>query len=575
MSISSTTGMPPPRSPEPLVPSGGRTSTAPPTPQTQLAVAGAPPSRVAAFVDGAAGMARRVGLPQATAAVGGSSVAQALGGLASAVVKPAVSLAVDVVATGIKGVKQASQPSASSQPLQAALGGNLAQADAQMSAHEQAVAYGKHSAQMLDRVLPFVLSVARIGVAGTSMAFGLGRNSGLAAGDAAGRAQRGAEQSGGLISGSAAPAATLSSQAVGQSVASGVQQWALGSVTGAAGNLAGQFLVAPVLNLIPRQFNPIDARAVVPEETVALMNQLKPGSGNELRDQVKANQGEITNITSESNVRLGQISFDAVTAGRFAIQGATPLGVAGQVTVGLAVSATAGAAIGATMGVRQSVATMDIPDIQALREAAASAPADGAAALAQVKTNAVPLFFAKHMGAAAPAQGGEGALDIETGHAVVASSEEQRGRMAEILKTVGNGLTSMVSVPAAAVQQAFIAGPLHEPLPTTPGAQSASTLSRIGHTADNVVASGVRRAGEMAAATVATSTMSTVSTMLAGAVDGPAKRAVLALGNAVGIHTAIKPWFDALAGGIPAGDNAMKAKRQESVNTQATQGLPR
>ena len=100
-------------------------------------------------------------------------------------------------------------------------------------------------------------------------------------------------------------------------------------------------------------------------------------------------------------------------------------------------------------------------------------------------------------------------------------------------------------------------------------------MSRIGHTADNVVASGVRRAGGMAAATVATSAMSTVSTMLAGAVDGPAKRAVLALGNAVGIHTAIKPWFDSLAGGIPAGDNAMKAKRQESVNTQATQGLPR
>jgi len=574
MSMSITTGATPTRSPDPIVPPGGRTSTAPSTPQTQVAIEGAPPSRVTAFAEGAASMARRVGLPQVTAAVLDSSTAQALGGLASAVVKPVASLAVDVVATGIKGVKQASQPSASSQPLQTALSGNLAEANAQMGAHEQAVEYGKHSAQMLDRVLPFVLQVARIGVAGTSMAFGLGRNSGLAAGDAAGRDQRGAEQAGGFLSGSTAPATTLSLQSMGQSALAGAAQWALGSVTGAVGNLAGQFLVAPVLNLMPRQFNPIDARAVVPDETVTLMNQLKPGSGNELRDQVKANQGEISNISSKSNVLLGQISFDAVTAGRFAIQGATPLGVAGQVTVGLAVSATAGAAIGAVMGVRQSVATMDIPKIDDLRAAVASGPVDGAAALAQVSTNAVPLFFAKHMGAAAPTQGG----DIETGHAAVATSAEQRSRMAEIrdtLKNVGSGLANVVTVPASAVKQAFVASPLYEPLPTTPGAETASTASRIKHTVDNVVGSGVLRAKEMAYSTMATNAASTVSTMLASTIASPAgQRVALALGSSVGIHTAIKPWFDALASDIPAGDNAMKAKRQESVNTQATPRQP-
>lgn len=574
MSMSITTGTTPTRSPEQLVPSGGRTSTAPSTPQTQVAIEGAPPSRVTAFAEGAASMARRVGLPQVTAAVLDSSTVQALGGVASAVVKPVASLAVDVVATGIKGVKQASQPSASSQPLQAALSGNLADANAQMGAHEQAVEYGKHSAQMLDRVLPFVLQVARIGVAGTSMAFGLGRNSGLSAGDAAARAHRGAEQAGGFLSGSTAPASTLSLQSMGHSVFAGAKQWTLGSVTGAVGNLAGQFLVAPVLNLMPRQFNPIDARAVVPEETVTLMNQLKPGSGNELRDQVKANQGEITNISSQSNVLLGQVSFDAVTAGRFAIQGATPLGAAGQVTVGLAVSATAGAAIGAVMGVRQSVATIDIPKIDDLRAAVASGPVDGAAALAQVPTNAVPLFFAKHMGAAAPTQGG----DIETGHAAAASSAEQRGRMAEMrdaVQAVGNGLMNMVRVPAAAVQQAFVASPLYEPLPSTPGAESASTASRIRHTVDNVGGSAVRRFKEMANSTKVTNAASTVSTMLASTIADPiGQRAALAIGNAVGIHTAIKPWFDALASDIPAGDNKMKAQRQESVNAQATQRPP-
>jgi len=573
MSISSATGVTPSRSPEPLT-SGGPTSTAPPTPaQTQVpatTVEGGLRSRVAAAADGVAGMARRVGLPQAAAAVRDSSVTQALGGVASAVVTPAASLVVDVVTTGIKGVKQASHSSASSQPLQAALSGNLAEAGAQMGAHEQAVEYGKHSAQMLDRVLPFVLSVARIGVAGTSMAFGLGRNSGLAAGDALGRAERGAAQSGGFISGSAAPAATLSSQAVGQSVATGVQQWLLGSATGAAGNLAGQFLAAPVLNLIPRQFNPIDARAVVPDETVALMNQLKPGSGSELRDQVKATQGDITNISSESNVRLGQVSFDAVTAGRFAIQGATPLGASGQVAVGLAVSATAGAAIGAVMAVRQSVTTVDIPKIADLRLAVASAPADGAAALAQVPTNAVPLFFAKHMGAA-PAHGGE---YIEAGQAAAAPNEAQRSRMSQTLETIKNGVIGFANGAGGAVKQAFVTSALNEPLPTTPGAESVSAAGRALATASNVAASGVRRFGQMAASTAVTNSMSTVSNMLASATEGPAQRAVLALGNAVGIHTAIKPWFDALARDIPAGDNAMRAQRQESVNAQTARRLP-
>jgi len=564
MSISSTSGLTPSRSPEPLN-TTGRTSTAPNTPaQTQPATAleGGLASRVTAFADGAASMAQRVGLP-VIAAVRDSSAVQALGGLASAVVTPVVSLAVDVVAAGVEGVKQAMRPSASSRPLQTALSGNLAQPEAQMGAHEQAVEYGKHSAQMLDRVVPFALSVARIGLAGTSMAFGLGRNAGLSAGDALGRLERGAEQSLGFISGSAPAASTLSAKEMGQAVGTGLQQWALGAITGAVGNLAGAFVVAPLLNLTPRQFNPIDARAVVPDETVALMNQLKAGSGNELRDQVKAAQSEITNISSESNVRLGQISFDAITAGRFAIQGATPLGVAGQVTAGLAVSATAGAAIGAVMAMRQSVTTVAIPDIAALRHAVASAPADGAAALAQVQTNAVPMFFAKHTGTAASTEGGPG-LPVTNADA------EQRGRMAQTLDTIKNGVIGFASSAAGAVKQNFVASPLYEPVPTTPGAESAGMASRIRHTVDNVAGSGLRRTGEMAASTWKTNAASTVSSMLASTIESPAtQRAALALGNAVGIHTAIKPWFDALATNIPAGDNAMRAQRQESVNASA------
>lgn len=93
-------------------------------------------------------------------------------------------------------------------------------------------------------------------------------------------------------------------------------------------------------------------------------------------------------------------------------------------------------------------------------------------------------------------------------------------------------------------------------------------MSRATATVSNVLASGVRRTKLMAESTAVTSLMSTGSAMLASATEGPARRAVLALGNAIGIHAAIRPWFNALANDIPAGDNAMRAERQQHVNAQ-------
>jgi hypothetical protein len=562
MTISSTSGISPSRSPEPL--HEGRTSTAPNTP-TQAPLTGAEDSlssRVSAVVDAAAGVARRVGLP-VLAAVRDASVTQALGAVVRDAVAPATSLAVNVVSTLAKASQQFSQAVASSQPLQTALSANLENPNAQMGAHLEAVEYGKHSAEVLDRVLPFLHSAARIGVAGTSLAFGLGRSAGLAAGDAIGRVERGVPQNRDVISGDMPQAATLSSTSTAKLAAVGVQQWLLGSLTGAVGNLAGQFVAGPVLNLIPRQFQPIDARAVVPQETVDLMNTLKPGAGNELRDQVKAAQGEIANIASPSNVLLGQISFDAVTAGRFAGQSGTPLGVAGQVGFGLAVSATAGTMIGAAMAVRQSVATVKVPDIAGLREAVAASPADGAAALANVASKEVPLFFAKH---------------TATGGSATVMDAAQRSTAAQIRDSVlqvASGVVNFPQAAGAAVKQAFVAGPLLDPLPTAQGAQGSGTAGRALATASNVAGSGLRRFLQMAKSTAMTTGMSTASAMLASATEGPARRAVLAVGNAVGIHAAIKPWFNALVRDIPAGDNAMKAQRQETVNKPAATDRPR
>ncbi len=554
-------------SPAPLT--HGPTSTAPTTPEPRQVSGehgGHLRRRVGAGAAMVSSMTRRAKLPEAVDTVRNASLTRALQTTVKGVVAPAVTLTGSVLSTVGKAVRQASQAPASSLPLQRALGGDLTQPDRQMEAHRKAVNYGKHSAQHLDRIVAFLHGVLRLS-AGTSTAFGVGRNAGLAAGDALGRAERGVPQASGVITGSEAPARTMSSQSAFLLAAAGVQQWALGAVTGAAGNLAGQVVAGPIINMLPRQFQAIDARAVVPQEIVALMNALKQGAGNELRDKAKAMQADIANIASDSSVRLGQIAFDSITAARMAAQGGTPLGVAGQISLGLAVSGTAGAVIGAVIAVRQSIATIDVPKADALRAALELAPADRPAVL---ETHAVPLFFAKH--AAMPATAAAG--DIETGHIATAAQPHQQEQMSRMhaavqqVKQMVGGLGGLVTAPAGAIAKAFTAGPLLEPQPTVEGAAPSGQASRATATVSNVLASGVRRTKLMAESTAVTSLMSTGSAMLASATEGPARRAVLALGNAIGIHAAIRPWFNALANDIPAGDNAMRAERQQHVNAQ-------
>lgn len=562
--------------PGPIVPSPDLTAEGSPAPLTQGPTSTAPTTPEPRQVSGEHGgnlrrragagtamgssMARRAKLPEAVDTVRNASLTRALPAAVKDVVAPAVTLMGDVLSTVGKAARQASQAPASSLPLQRALGGDLTHPDRQMEAHQKAVNYGEHSAQHTDRLVAFLHSVLRLGVAGTSMTFGLGRNAGLSAGDALGRAERGVPQASGIITGSEAPARRMSSQSAFLLAAAGVQQWALGSVTGAAGNLAGQFVAGPLINMLPRQFQAIDARAVVPQEIVELMNALKPGSGNALHDKAKAMQADIANISSESNVRLGQISFDSITAARMAAQSGTPLGVAGQISLGLAVSGTAGAVIGAVIAVRQSTATIDVPKADALRAALALAPANRPA---ELETHAVPLFFAKH--ATMPATAAAG--DIETGHVATAAQPHQQEQMSRMHAAVQQ-VKSLVTAPAGAIAKAFTASPLLEPQPTVEGAAPSGPVSRATATVSNVLASGVRRTKLMAESTAMSSLMSTGSAMLAGATEGPARRAVLALGNAIGIHAAIRPWFNALASHIPVGDNAMRAERQQHVNAQ-------
>lgn len=541
--------------------------------------------------DAASQLAGRVGLPQVVEAAANTSVTHTTGSKIKDAVMPTLSTVGAVIKTGVKAVKQFSQKPVSSQPLQNALRAELDPAklapedrgqagDNQIKAHQEAIKYGQGSAQWMDRLQPLATSIMRVGVAGTSMAFGVGRNAGLAAGDAVARAEQGRPQSGAVFDNSApAPGAAPSGPpSLKSMVVSTVTQLFMGSAAGATGNLLGQTVVAPVINLMPRQFAPIDDKAVVPDQVVKDMNTLLPGSGDQLRASVKAQQAEITNISSDSNVTLGQIAFDAVTAARAAALGPTPLGVAGQVGFGLGVSATAGGVIGAVMGVRQSVATVKVPDAAQLSELVASGRADGAQALQDLmkKGNEVPLFFAKHMNATAPAptstpSTSAAAGDIESGGP--ATTQAPPLSTAAKAGQVVSAVASVVTTPLNAIGAAFKAGPLMDPQPTVEGAPPRSTLSVAGHTLSNIGASVLNRAGEMVKATTALGVISTATAAVARPLAEADQRVAMAIGSAIAIHTAIKPWFDSSAKDIPAGDAKIKTNRLEVVNAQAQEQL--
>ena len=588
----------PSQSPAPLV--TGSTSSNPTTPlepprQEELQQPQGLRRRVRSGVesagDAASQLAGRVGLPQVVEAAANTSVTHTTGSKIKDAVMPTLSTVGAVIKTGVKAVKQFSQSAVSSQPLQNALRAELdpaklapedrEQAGAnQLKAHQEAIKYGQGSAQWMDRLQPLATSIMRVGVAGTSMAFGVGRNAGLAAGDAVARAEQGRPQSGAVFDNSAAApgAAPSGPPSLKSMVVSTVTQLFMGSTAGATGNLLGQTVVAPVINLMPRQFAPIDDKAVVPDQVVKDMNTLLPGSGDQLRASVKVQQAEITNISSDSNVTLGQIAFDAVTAARAAALGPTPLGVAGQVGFGLGVSATAGGVIGAVMGVRQSVATVKVPDAAQLSELVASGRADGAQALQDLmkKGNEVPLFFAQHMNATAPAptstpSTSAAAGDIESGGP--ATTQAPPLSTAAKAGQVVSAVASVVTTPLNAIGAAFKAGPLMDPQPTVEGAPPRSTLSVAGHTLSNIGASVLNRAGEMVKATTALGLISTVTAAVARPLAQADQRVAMAIGGAIGIHTAIKPWFDSSAKDIPAGDAKIKTNRLEVVNAQAQDQL--
>lgn len=394
----------------------------------------------------------------------------------------------------------------------------------QMDAHNALKAYAQSTGSSMDRVLPVLHKTAAVGGAGSGMAFGVGRSAGIAVANLALSQHRGGELELGFNA-QAMPPGPPGIDALANAAAG----WVLGSALGGVGNFVGQTLVAPLVNRINRQLAPVDPKAVVPDRMVKLMNQFDPGAGTALRSAVEAEQKQNISIASERNIAVGQFFFDAANAVKAGIQGKNSLGLAGSLTVGTVVSTLAGSCIGATIAINSSLATAPVPDLAALEALDAAHPNasnESRAALKSLDKHAVPLFFTKH--------------SVEPGVTV---------------------FTNPVSDPAPS--RAVVMGDDQGDLPEPPPARLATMV--------NTATSIAQRGTAMLRATTGTTMVAAVTPAFAASM--PTERmadAARAVAAGVGIHLAIRPWFNALAADIPAGDKAIVAGRQVAVDAAAT-----
>lgn len=304
-----------------------------------------------------AGLVRRTLVPGGTAAgrARGAALPPRAEALRASTAAGGAAVAPDASATAPQAARTAGAAAAR---LQDALRQDLSVPAHQVAAHAQALRYGQAAEAALDRALPPHLAGARGGARLAAEVFG----------------------------------AALGARAVSPDTAAAVMDAAVGR--------RAEALLAQAPPLAPQPFEPVDERAIVPDEMVQLMHALQPSSGLALRQQVRALQHDITDPGSDGNVLAVQVALAGATR--------SPGGMHRAVT-----TAAAGELVGATLVLRQAASAIAVPALAALREAAASALADGAGAavLDRVMAGAAqaPLFLAEppvapEVGTATPAQ---------------------------------------------------------------------------------------------------------------------------------------------------------------------------
>lgn len=289
-------------------------------------------------------------------------------------------------------------------------------------------------------------------------------------------------------------------------------QAVVGAAMGGAGNFFGERVLAPFVNLMGRQSAPVDAKAVVTDEMETLMNELQPGAGTQLRQVVVAEQKRSSSPGSERNVAVGQFFFDGANAVRAGMQGSNTLGIAGTALIGTTVSTLAGASIGATMAINASLTKVSVPELDSLQAEVAMAHAGLGGSLANVAKHDVPVFFTKHRAGGGPS----------------------------------------------------FSSPVSDP--------SGSTLATVANTATSIA----RRGAAMLKATTGTAVVGAMAPALVAAMPSDElKTAVRASAAAIGIHTAIKPWFESLASGIPSSDQEIVGSRRSAVDAAVARAQSR
>lgn len=377
---------------------------------------------------------------------------------------------------------------------------------------EAHAALTKASTVKHNHALPVLHKALQIGVAGSLPTFGVGRTLGVHYG----------------------PRLLPLSKSDGFKAAQKAgAQWVLGGVGGGVGNLLGKTLIAPVVDTLPRHYRAIDPSAILPDRMVAKMNRLRSGWGDEVRAEIVQQQKEILYLGSQTNVQCAERAFGAATAARFLLQ---PQGFKPTLPKSLAltsgVAGLAGAAVGANMGVNMARAVVHVPRQEALDSIAVSKDRSDQEMQIMESAVALPLFYA-HKKADGQRQG-----------------------------------------PLQAIGHRWHMDHFRDPVPSW---QNPSDRKRypdwnarmhgVASDVHNLGMSAASRAEYMMRATLAPTVLGAVQPFVEASMPGSfSARMTSVLLPVLAIRMVIRPWFDAVAGGIPARDAARRAKRQAAVD---------
>ncbi len=296
-------------------------------------------------------------------------------------------------------------------------------------------------------------------------------------------------------------------------------------------NTAAPYLAASLVNMIPCQFAPNDARELVPQEKVDLMNELVPGAGDALRVECSIMQGAAATLSSASSIRAGEWGFDSANGARGAALANQALHPVLAVAAGTLVSALGGLGTGLGMACQQATATVAVPRLAALESAVRAAHGDPGSATQRLDS------LIRH--------------DCDN---------------LNLFKVVKPAVST-----AQAYHNAFKNSPLRAPKPrAAPNAPRSMVqqANAVALTVANVCAAVADRSVEMSKATAATSAMTAVTKLaIAGGADKNAARITAAVGLAVAIHVSVAPFHKKL-GEIAARD-AARLQRNQAAADQA------